>query len=108
VKDPEFRVGLNFVITIENHNEILVAAHQARNSRAHYIRFEPEFYTALGHETTAEVVLQIRDSLAEAEGAVPISEAEYKYFKKYGDRRLEDLLEIKEVDFFDVERASAV
>lgn len=40
--------------------------------------------------------------------AVPISEAEYKYRQKYGDHRLEDLLEIKEVDFFDIGRTSAV
>jgi len=40
--------------------------------------------------------------------AVPISEAEYKYCKKYGDGALEHLLEIKEVDFFDIERASVV
>lgn len=66
-KDPEFRVGLNFVITIENHHEIVAAAHQARNSGAHYIRFEPEFYTALGHETTAASLAEIRDSLAEAQ-----------------------------------------
>ena len=40
--------------------------------------------------------------------AVPISEAEYRYCKKYGDRRLEDLLETKEVNFFDIERESSV
>lgn len=40
--------------------------------------------------------------------AVPISEAEYQYRKKYGDGSLEHLLEIKDVPFFDIERASAV
>jgi hypothetical protein len=40
--------------------------------------------------------------------AVPTSEAEYKYRKKYGDHSLEHLLEIKDVDFFDVERPSVV
>ncbi len=65
-KDPEFRVGFNFVITAENYQEIVAAARQARDSGTHYIRFEPEFYTALGHETTADALPQIRDSLAEA------------------------------------------
>lgn len=66
-KDPEFRIGLNFVITIENHHELVAAARHARNSGAHYIRFEPEFYTALGHDTTAAVLSKIRDSLTEAQ-----------------------------------------
>ena len=40
--------------------------------------------------------------------AVPISEAEYEYRKKYGDHSFEHLLEVKDVEFFDVERPSCV
>lgn len=60
----EFRVGLNFVITADNYQEVDMAAERARDSGAHYIRFEPEFYTALGHATIAGRMDDIKASLA--------------------------------------------
>ena len=56
----DFRVGVNFVITLENYREIMLAATLAKESKADYIRFEPEFYTAIGH-------LLIRRSLSDIE-----------------------------------------
>lgn len=62
--DPEFRVGLNFVITADNYQEIDEAVRRARASGAHYIRFEPEFYSALGHATLAPLMHEIGLALA--------------------------------------------
>jgi len=61
---PDFKIGLNFVMTADNYREIDAAAERARNSGAHYIRFEPEFYTALGHASIATVLDDIKASLA--------------------------------------------
>ena len=47
----DFKIGLNFVVTLENCEEILKAARLAKEAGAHYIRYEPEFYTALAHDT---------------------------------------------------------
>ncbi|EMF02605.1 SPASM domain-containing protein [Streptomyces mobaraensis] len=38
--DPDFRIGFHYVITERNRGEILAAAHAARESGAHYIRFD--------------------------------------------------------------------
>jgi radical SAM protein with 4Fe4S-binding SPASM domain len=57
--DPYFRIGLNFVITIDNYLEIETATRRARESGAHYVRFEPEFYSALGHRSIAAVMPEI-------------------------------------------------
>jgi radical SAM protein with 4Fe4S-binding SPASM domain len=62
--DPEFRIGLNFVITTGNYQEIEPAAELARVAGAHYIRYEPEFYTALGHASIGDVMEEIKVSLA--------------------------------------------
>jgi hypothetical protein len=40
--------------------------------------------------------------------AVPISEAEYEYFKRLGDEALEDLFEKQQIDVFDLTRPSSV
>jgi radical SAM protein with 4Fe4S-binding SPASM domain len=64
--DPEFRIGFNFVVTLQNHREIRQAAQVARDSGAHYVRFEPEFYSALGHRTIEEVLPEIAAALGEA------------------------------------------
>lgn len=64
--DPEFRIGFNYVITKQNYREILEAARIARESGAHYVRFEPEFYSALGHETIESVMAEVSQSLTEA------------------------------------------
>lgn len=64
--DPEFRIGFNFVITKDNYLEIVRAARVAHDSGAHYIRFEPEFYSALGHETIEPVMAEISAALREA------------------------------------------
>ncbi|MBM7168580.1 radical SAM protein [Streptomyces sp. G44] len=64
--DPDFRIGFNYVITLRNHREIVRAAHVARESGAHYVRFEPEFYSALGHETIASVMPEIAEALTTA------------------------------------------
>lgn len=65
-RDPDFRIGLNYVVTAQSHLEILEAARRARESGAHYIRFEPEFYSALGHRTIDAVLDAIADALEEA------------------------------------------
>ncbi|MFJ9034301.1 radical SAM protein [Streptomyces sp. NPDC102274] len=62
----DFRIGFNFVITKQNHGEITEAARIGLQSGAHYVRFEPEFYSALGHETIEAVMPQIADALHEA------------------------------------------
>jgi radical SAM protein with 4Fe4S-binding SPASM domain len=63
---PDFRIGFNYVITAQNYREILEAARVARESGAHYVRFEPEFYSALGHETIETVMSEVAESLTEA------------------------------------------
>lgn len=62
--DPDFRIGFNFVVTEENHREIRPAAEIAQASGAHYVRFEPEFYSALGHETIGTVLDDVARDLA--------------------------------------------
>lgn len=61
--DPDFRVGFNFVITERNHLEIHEAARIARDSGAHYVRFEPEFYSAMGHESIHGVMDRVNEAL---------------------------------------------
>jgi radical SAM protein with 4Fe4S-binding SPASM domain len=63
--DPDFRIGLNFVITVENYREIRQAVAHARDSGAHYVRFEPEFYSALGHRSLEAVLPEIAAALDE-------------------------------------------
>lgn len=62
-QDPDFRVGFNYVITLRNYAEIRQAARIAAGSGAHYIRFEPEFYSAMGHETIFDVMAEITEAL---------------------------------------------
>ena len=62
---PDFRIGFNYVITAENHHEIRQAARLAADSGAHYIRFEPEFYSGLGHETIEAVLDEVAEALSE-------------------------------------------
>lgn len=50
-KKEDFKIGANFVITLDNCEEIEMAAEVAKKSGADYIRFEPEFYTELAHDT---------------------------------------------------------
>lgn len=64
--DPDFRIGLNYVITEENYNEIEEAARLASESGSHYVRFEPEFYSALGHETIERKMQVITEGLSRA------------------------------------------
>jgi radical SAM protein with 4Fe4S-binding SPASM domain len=63
--DPDFRVGFNFVITTQNFEETRPAAELAARSGAHYIRFEPEFYSALGHQTIVDVMAEVSAALNE-------------------------------------------
>ncbi len=63
--EPEFRIGFNYVITQQNYLEIRQAAALAKESGAHYVRFEPEFYSALGHETVESVMSEVTDALNE-------------------------------------------
>jgi MoaA/NifB/PqqE/SkfB family radical SAM enzyme len=65
-KQPEFRIGVNLVITNDNYEEIVLSAQLAKNSGAHYIRFEPEFYTALGHRPIDKNMKEIENNLMEA------------------------------------------
>lgn len=62
----QFRIGLNFVITAENYKEIVDAARVAKESQVYYIRFEPEFYTALGHQFIDNHMDEIKAKLEEA------------------------------------------
>jgi radical SAM protein with 4Fe4S-binding SPASM domain len=64
--DPDFRIGLNYVITLENYFEVAEAARLAGESGAHYVRFEPEFYSALGHETIESSMGEITEQLTRA------------------------------------------
>jgi radical SAM protein with 4Fe4S-binding SPASM domain len=64
--DPDFRIGLNYVITKDNYTEILKAVLLASGTGGHYIRFEPEFYTSLGHATIGSVLEEISGALQEA------------------------------------------
>lgn len=64
--EPDFRIGFNFVVTAGNFSEIVDATQIAYDAYAHYIRFEPEFYTALGHDTIEDVNGTIEKHLATA------------------------------------------
>jgi radical SAM protein with 4Fe4S-binding SPASM domain len=64
--DQDFRIGFNYVITMQNYREIREAAKIASDSGAHYVRFEPEFYSALGHDTIESVMDEISEALADA------------------------------------------
>ncbi len=94
--DPEFRIGFNFVITLENHREIRQAARVARDSGAHYVRFEPEYYTALGHETIAAAMDEITAALDEA---ATLSSPEFDVSIPKLDRGPMDQVEAVEGDF---------
>jgi radical SAM protein with 4Fe4S-binding SPASM domain len=65
-RDPEFQVGFNFVITAQNYREIRPAAELAARSGAHYVRFEPEFYSALGHQTIEQQMAEVSAALQDA------------------------------------------
>lgn len=64
--EPDFRIGLNYVVTEENYLEIETAARLAGESGAHYVRFEPEFYSAKGHETIEAQMTVVNELLAAA------------------------------------------
>jgi radical SAM protein with 4Fe4S-binding SPASM domain len=64
--DPEFVCGYNYVITLENYMDILTAAQLTSRYGADYLRYEPEFYSALGHETIADKMDEIVDLLEQA------------------------------------------
>ena len=65
--DKEFKIGLNFVITLDNYTEIVSATKLAKEAGADYIRFEPEFYTSLAHATIYPKLKEINHLLLEAE-----------------------------------------
>ncbi len=64
--DAEFICGYNFVITLENYQDIVAATRLAAEHGSDYIRFEPEFYSALGHDTIADRMAEICAMLEEA------------------------------------------
>lgn len=64
--DEEFKIGLNFVITLDNYAEIVTATKLAKEAGADYIRFEPEFYTSLAHATIYPKLKEINNLLLEA------------------------------------------
>lgn len=64
--DPEFVCGYNYVITLENYMDLTRAAQLAAMHGGDYIRFEPEFYSALGHETIHDRLDEIVVMLEEA------------------------------------------
>lgn len=64
----DFKIGLNFVVTLENYHEIVEAVRLAKVANAHYVRFEPEFYTALAHETIYEKIETINKLFVMAKG----------------------------------------
>ncbi len=94
--DPEFRIGFNFVITMQNYREIRQAAQVALDSGAHYVRFEPEFYSALGHETIESVMPEISAELAEV---AKLSTREFEVSIPKLDRGPMDQVEAVEGDF---------
>jgi radical SAM protein with 4Fe4S-binding SPASM domain len=94
--DPEFRIGFNFVITMENYREIVPAARVAHDSGAHYVRFEPEFYSAMGHETIETVMAEISAALEEARA---LSSPEFDVSVPKLDRGPMDQVEAVEGDF---------
>ncbi|MEY9932640.1 radical SAM protein with 4Fe4S-binding SPASM domain [Catenulispora sp. GP43] len=94
--DPEFRVGFNFVITAENYHEIRPAAELAARSGAHYIRFEPEFYSALGHQTVEDIMAEVSEALNEVAG---LSTEEFEVSIPKLDRGPMDQVEEVEGDF---------
>lgn len=55
----DFRIGVNFVITLDNCAEIVMVSELAKSIGADYIRFEPEFYTELAHSTIYDEMDQI-------------------------------------------------
>jgi radical SAM protein with 4Fe4S-binding SPASM domain len=63
--DPDFRIGFNYVITMQNYAEIRESARLAKAAGAHYVRYEPEFYSALGHETILDVMSEVSAALDE-------------------------------------------
>ncbi|MEV1047748.1 radical SAM protein [Streptomyces sp. NPDC049916] len=93
---PDFRIGFNFVITRANHQEILDAARIGLESGAHYVRFEPEFYSALGHETIEAVMPEITEALREA---ATLSTDAYEVSVPKLDRGPMDQVEDVEGDF---------
>jgi radical SAM protein with 4Fe4S-binding SPASM domain len=94
--DPEFRIGFNFVITRQNYKEIVQAAHAVRDSGAHYVRFEPEFYSSMGHETIEEVMAEVSASLTEV---AALSSEEFEISVPKLDRGPMDQVEEVEGDF---------
>ncbi|GGP15660.1 radical SAM protein [Nonomuraea glycinis] len=94
--DPEFRIGFNFVITRQNYKEIVQAAQAVRDSGAHYVRFEPEFYSSMGHETIEEVMAEVSASLAEV---AALSSEEFEISVPKLDRGPMDQVEEVEGDF---------
>jgi radical SAM protein with 4Fe4S-binding SPASM domain len=94
--DPDFRIGFNFVITMQNYREILDAARLAAGSGAHYIRFEPEFYSALGHETIETVMADIAAALNDA---AQLSTSEFEVSVPKLDRGPMDQVTAVEGDF---------
>lgn len=94
--DPEFRIGFNFVITRQNYKEIVQAAQAVRDSGAHYVRFEPEFYSSMGHETIEEVMAEVSASLTEA---AALSSEEFEISVPKLDRGPMDQVEEVEGDF---------
>ncbi len=94
--DPEFRIGFNFVITRQNYKEIVQAAQAVRDSGAHYVRFEPEFYSSMGHETIEEVMAEVSASLSEV---AALSSEEFEISVPKLDRGPMDQVEEVEGDF---------
>jgi radical SAM protein with 4Fe4S-binding SPASM domain len=94
--DPEFRIGFNFVITTQNYREIREAAQLAKDAGAHYVRFEPEFYSALGHETIEDVMAEVVTALDEVRG---IGTAEFEVSTPKLDRGPMDQVDNVEGDF---------
>ncbi|MHA6762983.1 radical SAM protein [Streptacidiphilus sp. PAMC 29251] len=94
--DPEFRVGFNFVITAENYHEIRPAAELAARSGAHYVRFEPEFYSALGHRTVEDVLAEVSAALVDV---AELGTADFEVSVPKLDRGPMDQVEEVEGDF---------
>lgn len=95
-QDPDFRVGFNFVITQQNYREIREAARLAKESNAHYIRFEPEFYTSMAHETVEPVMADVTEALTEVAG---LATPEFEVSVPKLDRGPMDQTEAVEGDF---------
>ncbi|MGK5638325.1 radical SAM protein [Streptomyces sp. URMC 126] len=80
--DPDFRIGFHYVITERNHDGILPATRAARESGAHYIRFDAD-----GHADRADAAPALRRAALLADDAFEVRPPHPAGAPPGGDRR---------------------